>query len=208
MHIALSVPHAEWSPHRSGYEYAHQSWRPEEYSWGRGVAVVLKAHLEKAGHHVDLVEKSERYKCLAQCIPNVKTCGRYNAALVDATRRCVPADLAIEFHLNNGAPGANGALCLCSDSDRAELWARKWLTEWGACSQIKSIGVWRGDEAERLFGGKWWLRHGCKHAVIVEAGYASSATDSAYLLVPQSWRACVEAGLRAFESVEQNEGKQ
>ncbi len=198
MHIALCIAHAWWSPHRSGYEYAHPSAAPDEYAISRAVACSVASLLDDTPHTIDIIEKSRAFACGSIC--DGEPCGKYAAALVAQTKAASGADLVIECHCNYGPPGRNGALVLCTDSARALQFAATWLANWVAAAPlaIAGRGVYSPPDADVLFGRKWLLSHGGPHVVMLELGYASSATDSAYLQQPRAAEACAAAIVAAI----------
>lgn len=181
MHVAISVAHAAWSPHRSGYEYDHPSAAPPENALAWQIAAAVRGLLADTQHTCDVVEKADHYNCRGACAGG--PCSRYAAAMVAASKAVRGADLVIETHCNWGPPGRNGALALCTSSSRAKAFSEAWLSNWidTAPIGIAGRGVYAQPDVDRLFGKKWMLRHAGPHVAILELGYASSATDSAYL---------------------------
>ena len=148
MRIALSVPHARWWPHRSGYQYRHPSYTPDEYDFGRRAWLDVAPQLTARGHVVRTFEKeTPGQDCGGRCAPNPKQCGRYNAAIVNSAHEADKwrPDLAIELHANNGAPGRSGAFALCNESDLAASWALAFLGAWVSSTPLEVFGdgVWQ-----------------------------------------------------------------
>lgn len=203
MRIALSISHARWWPHRSGYEIARPSWRPDEYGFSRHVCLLLRQRLADDGHEAQVFEKDMQRRCNGSC--GGGQCPRYAAAQVNVCgdiARWKP-DLAVEWHLNNGVPGNHGCFALCSDA-AAEQWARAWLQHYTAHTpmQLFGDGVWTGAAAVRKrWGRKWFLEHAAPSAAIVECGFVSHATDAAFLQTSHATAACVEAAAHAAAEV-------
>jgi len=218
MRLALCVAHAGWYPHRSGYEYSNPRWVPDEYGFSRQVARLAEVRLDDAGHTVRVWRKDPATgNCHGECAPNTRRCAKYAAAMFNLyhdVRRWQP-DLAIEVHINAGPPRASGATVLSSCQYQAREWGEAWLDSYtssqcvvsrrgrglwwmGATSKIDSP-IWHPG-AKPLFGYKRFLNCGYP-AVICEAGFASSATDSAYLVTALAVEAAAAAIVEATAEV-------
>lgn len=199
MTVIITLPHASWYPHRSGYEASHPSY-VEEYGFARVASGLIQATLQEHGIESRVLEKDHRYKCNPEC-DDPKKCGRYAAGLVAMTRTVRRADpeLALEFHINRGPVGASGAFCITTGTFLADLWADAFLRRYTSTTPIPKYG--QGVYGPRAFGRKYYLEHGAKNAVIIEVGHASSATDSEYLRTTQAIRHCVQAASAATREV-------
>lgn len=208
MKIALSTAHARWWPHRSGYQYARPSYRPDEYEHCRRIYLDLAPQLIADGHQVRVFEKFEvGQDCRGACVADVRRCGRYAAATVNVCHeinRWGPS-LAIEFHINNGTPGNHGAFAIVDGTNTklAANWAGRWLDAYTLAAPIEVFGqgVWTGRKAEKRWGRKWFLEHSGPAAIIMECGFVSNATDAAYLQTDAAVEAAVMAATSATQGV-------
>lgn len=192
MHIILSHAHCRERPYRSGYGRKRPSLRPEEYDHSAKIIASLAPMLRGMGHDVEVSEKEWHGQI---------TEGKYNLAQKTAIDAMDPDAMAIEFHCDNGPPGMSGAKALVGNSVLAAAWAARWLKHYSSAIAIASRGVWSGEPRLRYYGKKYLLDHGPRHSVIIECGYASSATDSALLTDGNAAGAAIAAAHAATKEV-------
>lgn len=156
------------------------------------------------GHDVRVFEKDyAESNCYGACTVNdktksCKTYSRAHARQISDLAQWHP-DIAIECHINRGHVGAHGALVITNDTDMAESWGASWLQQWTDLSPIgtRGQGLYRMPrDRHAIYGAERRLpalvRQHTMPVVIVEAGFASSATDSAYLSTSRSYKLAAE----------------
>jgi len=194
MLIAIPTSHHAQYPYRSGYERTHPLLRPVEYYFSASIAGRLRAPVKELGHELLIVDKP-------RIVSGITSAGyaRVHALQIAAVSH---ADLVVEYHVNRGGAGQHGALCLTTAHPLATSFASSYLRAWLDSTPIMQAGrgIWSGDET-RAFGRLSLLHDGPAAACVIELGYASSATDSAYLETSLAVRAAVMSTMYALRAL-------
>ncbi len=217
MRIAVSVAHAPWPPHLSGYgpEPYHQ-----EHFFSYDVAYDLKKAIEAdiCGVTVDVIELPDHYDCFGSCTSGAKgsaarkkkkRCAEYKAGHRNTNLVTAGYDLALEFHLDYWHHRLNtpmGPMCMISGNRSnwtARAWsdaflskmethrnqARRWKRQYNGIIDVDN------DAGYSAYG---FLKDGCENAVIIEAAVVNHAADIAWLDSDQAIPQLVDAATNAI----------
>lgn len=216
--IYLCTSHAPWSPHQSGYRPA--KGRLDEFNISEWICVSARKKLQN-GHidnYVEILRMSDEHQCTQPCATLATgkngDCGAYNEGLREMTKQTKDGTIAVQFHLDAGAHGGRGPMCLTNGGEYATIWAEEFLDCLEALSGVRRRGTAqfagkyrRGvfdlseERVKQAFGGKHFLKHGCSNAVQVEVGVATSVMDTDWLKrsgAEQAASAVVMATRRTF----------